>query len=212
MQEHWSGLPFPSPMHESEKWKRSCSVVSDSSRPQGLQPNRLVRPWKLSGKSTGVGCRCLLHLTLWLILKGYKILAFASDRHQPAVLAMNSCSSVLHSPITLNSFTVPVSMLACSIAYAFLQGTRKQGILGSADLENRFISVHLPRWFLVNDVPLLLAYYPLQPTTFWVRPPVLPICVAFCVHLYTCVPKCYLRVAGEGQRDTWASKSPKRLW
>ena len=29
-QEHWSGLPFPSPMHESEKWKWSCSVVPDS--------------------------------------------------------------------------------------------------------------------------------------------------------------------------------------
>ena len=29
-QEHWSGLPFPSPMHESEKWKWSCSVVSNS--------------------------------------------------------------------------------------------------------------------------------------------------------------------------------------
>ena len=29
-QEHWSGLPFPSPMHESEKWKGSHSVVSDS--------------------------------------------------------------------------------------------------------------------------------------------------------------------------------------
>ena len=29
-QEHWSGLPFPSPVHESEKWKRSRSVVSDS--------------------------------------------------------------------------------------------------------------------------------------------------------------------------------------
>ena len=26
----WSGLPFPSPLHESEKWKWSCSVVSDS--------------------------------------------------------------------------------------------------------------------------------------------------------------------------------------
>ena len=25
-QEHWSGLPFPSPMHESEKWKWSRSV------------------------------------------------------------------------------------------------------------------------------------------------------------------------------------------
>ena len=29
-QEHWSGLPFPSPMHESEKRNWSCSVVSDS--------------------------------------------------------------------------------------------------------------------------------------------------------------------------------------
>ena len=29
-QEHWSGLPFPSPMHESEKWKWSRSVESDS--------------------------------------------------------------------------------------------------------------------------------------------------------------------------------------
>ena len=28
-QEHWSGLPFPSPMHESEKGKWSRSVVSD---------------------------------------------------------------------------------------------------------------------------------------------------------------------------------------
>ena len=25
-QEHWSGVPFPSPMHESEKWKGSRSV------------------------------------------------------------------------------------------------------------------------------------------------------------------------------------------
>ena len=31
-QEHWSGLPFPSPMHESEKWKevaQSCPTLSD---------------------------------------------------------------------------------------------------------------------------------------------------------------------------------------
>ena len=27
-QEHWSGLPFPSPMHASEKWKWSRSVLS----------------------------------------------------------------------------------------------------------------------------------------------------------------------------------------
>ena len=29
-QEHWSGLPFPFPVHESEKWQWSCSVVPDS--------------------------------------------------------------------------------------------------------------------------------------------------------------------------------------
>ena len=39
-QEHWSGLPFPSQMHESEKWKLSLSVVSNSLRPHGLQPTR----------------------------------------------------------------------------------------------------------------------------------------------------------------------------
>ena len=59
-QEHWSGLPFPSPMHESEKWKWSRSVVSDSSWPHGLQPTRLLCPWDLPGKRTGVGCHCLL--------------------------------------------------------------------------------------------------------------------------------------------------------
>ena len=32
-QEHWTGLPFPSPVHESEKGKWSRTVMSDSSRP-----------------------------------------------------------------------------------------------------------------------------------------------------------------------------------
>ena len=47
-------------MHESEKWKGSCSVVSDPQRPNGLQPSRLLRPWDFPGRSTGVGCHCLL--------------------------------------------------------------------------------------------------------------------------------------------------------
>ena len=39
----------------------SRSVVSDSSRPHGLQPTRLLCPWNFPGKSAGVGCHCLLH-------------------------------------------------------------------------------------------------------------------------------------------------------
>ena len=51
---HWNGLRFPSPVHESEKWKWSCSVMSKS------LPTRLLRPWDFPGKSTGVVCHRLL--------------------------------------------------------------------------------------------------------------------------------------------------------
>ena len=34
--------------------------MSDSSRPHGLQPTRLLCPWDFPSKSTGVGCHCLL--------------------------------------------------------------------------------------------------------------------------------------------------------
>ena len=70
-QEHWSGLPFPSPMHENEKWKWSHLVVSNSSRPHGLQPARLLCPWDFPGKSTGVGCHCLLRKQLSTCAKRY---------------------------------------------------------------------------------------------------------------------------------------------
>ena len=57
-QEHWSGLTFPFPMHENEKWKWSRSVVSDSVAPW-TAPTRLLRPWDFPCKSTGVGRHCL---------------------------------------------------------------------------------------------------------------------------------------------------------
>ena len=63
-QEHWSGLPFPPPMHESENSKWSHSVMSDSQRPHGLQPTRLLHPWDFPGKSTGVGCHYAHYPTL----------------------------------------------------------------------------------------------------------------------------------------------------
>ena len=59
-QEYWSMLPFPAPVHESEKWKWSRSVMADSLWPHGLSPTRLLCPWDFPGKSTGVGCHCLL--------------------------------------------------------------------------------------------------------------------------------------------------------
>ena len=34
--------------------------MSDPQRPHGLQPSGLLHPWDFPGKSTGVGCQCLL--------------------------------------------------------------------------------------------------------------------------------------------------------
>ena len=50
----WVAISF------SNAWKWSRSVVSDSSRPHGLQPTRLLCPWDFPGRRTGVGCHCLL--------------------------------------------------------------------------------------------------------------------------------------------------------
>ena len=82
-QEHWSGLPFLSPMHKSEKWKWSRSAMSESSPSHGLQPTWLLHPWDFPGRSTRVECHCLLRLFYWYILiylwvKWYLSLWFAS--------------------------------------------------------------------------------------------------------------------------------------
>ena len=43
----------------------SLSVVSDSLRPHGLYPSRLLHPWNFPGKSTGVDCHFLLQGIFW---------------------------------------------------------------------------------------------------------------------------------------------------
>ena len=40
----------------------SCSVMSDSLKPHGLQPTRLLCPWDSPGKNTGVCCHFLLQV------------------------------------------------------------------------------------------------------------------------------------------------------
>ena len=54
----WVAISFSNAWKWKGKW--SCSVVSDSQQPHGLQPTRLLCPWGFPGKSTGVGCHCLL--------------------------------------------------------------------------------------------------------------------------------------------------------
>ena len=58
----WVAISF------SSAWKWKVKVKSLSRvrllQPHGLQPTRLLSPWDFPGKSTGVGCHCLLHSAL----------------------------------------------------------------------------------------------------------------------------------------------------
>ena len=118
-------------------------------------------------------------------------------RARPGHLSdMNLCSAFSHHLGQLHG-TSHVGLIHC-LCMPGDQKTRTCELFWVGEL---LFSVHLSRSFLVNLVSLLLAYHPLGPTTFWVRPPVLSICVALCVQLSTCVPKCYLHVAGKA-KDT----------
>ena len=50
--------------HLSQDWNRSVFIPMKllSQQPHGLQPSRLLHPWDFPGKSTGVGCHCLLQI------------------------------------------------------------------------------------------------------------------------------------------------------
>ena len=117
-QEYWSGLPFPSPMHEREKWKWSCSVVSDPQWPHGLQPTRLLRPWDFPGKSTGVGCHCLLQIMRWALCKS---------------------SSSVRSLSCVWLFEIPWT----AAHQAFLSFTMSQNLLKLMSIESVMPSTHL---------------------------------------------------------------------
>ena len=54
--------------------------MSDSLRPHGLQPTRFLRPRDFPGKSTGVGCHCLLHLSCYF---STDVLFFAKMLYKP---------------------------------------------------------------------------------------------------------------------------------
>ena len=56
------GFPHGSPVISELCCMCECSVESDSLRPHGLQPARLLCPWNFPGKNTGVGCPFLLQV------------------------------------------------------------------------------------------------------------------------------------------------------
>ena len=72
-QEYWSGLPFPSPMHESGKWKVKVKSLS--------RLRLLATPWTaayqappsmgFSRQEHWSGCHCLLRIQAWVLCKHF---------------------------------------------------------------------------------------------------------------------------------------------
>ena len=101
-QEHWSGLPFPSPVHESESESEVAQL-----RPHGLQPTRLLHPWDFPGRSAGVGCHRLLRNAPELMI----------NRRSGLGVALTGCTSCRWTPVAANhrpSFVQSQSSLTAS--------------------------------------------------------------------------------------------------
>ena len=89
-QEHWSGLPFPPPMHESEKWKWSRSVVSDSSDPMdcslpGSSIHGIFQAKVLEWVAIAFSIIVLYHFVLYNVLCGewrfHHLIKISSNPH-----------------------------------------------------------------------------------------------------------------------------------
>ena len=81
--------------------------MSDSSRPHGLQPTRLLHPWDFPGKSTGVGCHRLLRPgfpTHHQFLELVKLMSI--ERVMPSNHLILGCCSLLFLPSIIPSIRV----------------------------------------------------------------------------------------------------------
>ena len=111
-QEHWSGVPPPSPMQESEKWKGSRPVVSDSSQAHGPQPTRLLHPWDFPGKSTGVGCHRLLQNVAGSHIFGWSSLKICHFFHRSVCSHLRDSDDFIH--VVIKPFKCHI-ILYCNI-------------------------------------------------------------------------------------------------
>ena len=146
-QEHWSGLPLPSPMHKSEKWKWSHSVMSDPQRPHGLQPTRLLQPWDFLGKSTGVGCHCLLRNMLSRL-----VITFLPRSKRLLISWLQSPPAVILEPEKIKSDTVSTG--SPSTSHEVMGPDAMVLVLHWS--KSTLMKIHTDEWMLLLVISLVL--------------------------------------------------------
>ena len=142
----WVAISFSNAWSEERKWSRS--VVSNSWQLHGLQPTRVLHPLDFPGKSTGVGCHCLLRRMeqTWRKHRGRKLGGskrqkwgelLPDDFLVPSILlsvpvgsGFNEfclCSSNVNNPLL--SWIEHISALCCRIALYLEQTSSEQLLL-----------------------------------------------------------------------------------
>ena len=89
----WVAISF------SNAWKWKVKVKSLSrvglQRPHRLQPTRLLRPWDFLGKSTGLGCHCLLWMFCLLQINNAHYVVW---QFHPTCIKCSQSHFVVYSP------------------------------------------------------------------------------------------------------------------
>ena len=120
------GGPYWIPINTKKMWymymkkseRVSCSVVSDSLRPHGLQPSRLLCPQNSPGKNTGVDCHFLLQ-------------GSSQSRDQTWSLTLQA-DPLLSEPPYINTNThTDIWVCVCIFIYLFYTKEVKKGILSN---------------------------------------------------------------------------------
>ena len=138
-------------MHESEKWKWSLSVVPDSERPHGLQPTRLLCPWDFPGKSTGVGCHCLLWVKCYIAVLVTNIIKMLHGR---------ICDKYKHKwSLSIPSITLVKLIISHSFSRCGYQGSEKVRILCSILVSGRAKIMNLSLAMFVITIKKKLPWY-----------------------------------------------------
>ena len=85
--------------------------MSDSVRPHRWQPTRLPRPWDFPGKSTGVGCHCLLweiFRVLYIFISTYPYAYLHMFIHKIYIIFDDTCITKYGTPLQYSCLESPM--------------------------------------------------------------------------------------------------------
>ena len=158
-QEHWRGLPFPSPMHESEKWKWSHSVMSDSLRPHGLQPTRLLRPWDSFSNAEKwiVKVKSLSHVRL------FATPWTAAYQAPPSLGFLLQCRKVNSQSEVAQSCLILSDPMDCSLPGSSIHGIFQARVLEwdaitFSKATSYFTTIHMHNWKIISFYLFIILF------------------------------------------------------